>query len=465
MNILKKLNLKYKWAKYIWQIVIFWTLVIFVSSFWNITNIYKTTIHDANLQAIVAFDKDVQYRRWNAQHGGVYVPVSNYGKLNPYLKGLVKRDIITQDGDMLTMINPAYMTRQIHESELSDIGVKGHITSLNLVRPENAADEWETAALQAFDDGLKEIYTIEMIDSIKYFRFMKPLITEKSCLKCHEKQGYKIRDVRGGISISIPIESMLQKTYANMRNHGLIESLIWIIGLVGIVFGYKTVQKVEEELIESNLTKQLLLDVITHDLKNSAGAIKGLAECGLENDPNIEILDEIKNTTDSLLNVLNNVTTLSKVTIGDIIEKEKLNLVEIINVIIKENLLQLEYEEMTLDMKLNGELLVNANPIIDEVFRNYIGNAIKYAKNGKKIVIDAIMEEGFVVVNVKDFGETIEKKDRESIFLRSVQLGKAKGQGLGLSIVKRIAIAHNAEVGVKPNKPKGNTFYIKIPVS
>ena len=219
-----------------------------------------------------------------------------------------------------------------------------------------------------------------------------------------------------------------------------------------------------EELTESNLTKELLLDVIAHDLKNPAGVIKGFAEFGLENDPNSEILKEINGGADNLLNVISNATTLSKVTIGDKIEKEELNLVEIINVIIKENLPQLEYEEMTLDIKLKGELIVKANPIIGEVFRNYISNAIKYAKTGKKLIIDAIVEDGYVTVKFKDFGKTIEKKDRENIFIRNVQLGKTKGQGLGLAIVKRIAEAHSAEIGVKPNNPTGNIFYIKIPV-
>ena len=57
MSILKKFSFKYKWSKYIWQIIIFWTLVVFVSSFWNIANMYKTTIHDVKLQASVALDK------------------------------------------------------------------------------------------------------------------------------------------------------------------------------------------------------------------------------------------------------------------------------------------------------------------------------------------------------------------------------------------------------------------------
>lgn len=267
MSILKIFSFKYKWVRYIWQIIIFWTLVIFVSSFWDITNIYKTTIHDVKLQAAVALDKDIQYRSWNSKHGGVYVPVSKYGKPNPYLKGLVKRDIIDQVSDTLTMINPFYMTRQVYESELSNIGVKGHITSLNLIRPENAADEWETMALQAFNEGLNEISIIEMVDSIKYFRFMKPLMIEKSCLKCHEKQGYKIGDVRGGISISIPIESMLQKSYADMRNHGLIEGLIWIIGLMGIVLGYMSMKKAEVELTKHRDHLETMVQERTAELK------------------------------------------------------------------------------------------------------------------------------------------------------------------------------------------------------
>ena len=120
--------------------------------------------------------------------------------------------------------------------------------------------------------------------------------------------------------------------------------------------------------------------------------------------------------------------------------------------------------EAKLDMKMEEELIVTANPIIGVVFRNYISNAIKYAKTGKKIIIDAIMEDVSVVVNVKDFGKTIEKKDRENIFTRQYQLSTSEGRGLGLSIVKRIAEAHKAEVGVRSNKPTGNIFYIKLPV-
>ena len=219
-----------------------------------------------------------------------------------------------------------------------------------------------------------------------------------------------------------------------------------------------------EELAESNSMKEMLLDVIAHDLRNPAGVIKGFAEFGLEMDPNNEILKEIDSGVDNLLNVIGDATTLSKVALGDSINKEELDLMDIINIVVKEYLSQFEFAEMTLDMNIEEKLIINANPIIGEVFRNYISNAIKYAKPGKKVIIDTIVDNGYVTVNVKDFGETINKKDRDNIFMRNVQLGKTKGRGLGLAIVRRIAQAHNAEVGVKPNKPTGNIFYIKISV-
>ncbi len=54
-------------------------------------------------------------------------------------------------------MNPAYMTRQAHKLTKEEYGVIAHITSLNPIRPENAADKWETRALQAFERKESEV--------------------------------------------------------------------------------------------------------------------------------------------------------------------------------------------------------------------------------------------------------------------------------------------------------------------
>jgi signal transduction histidine kinase len=102
---------------------------------------------------------------------------------------------------------------------------------------------------------------------------------------------------------------------------------------------------------------------------------------------------------------------------------------------------------------------------IAEVFRNYLSNALKYAPERQPIVVDLIREGKDIGFYVRDLGTPIQGSDREAIFQRSVQLanGKSRGSGLGLAIVKRIAVVHGAEVGVFPNEPTGNVFFMKYP--
>ena len=70
------------------------------------------------------------------------------------------------------------------------------------------------------------------------------------------------------------------------------------------------------------------------------------------------------------------------------------------------------------------------------------------------------------LVSVNDFGTAISERDRERILERNIQLGNEakRGRGLGLTIVRRIAAAHEAAVWVEPNQPRGNRFFVRIPV-
>ena len=219
------------------------------------------------------------------------------------------------------------------------------------------------------------------------------------------------------------------------------------------------------ELSEANSLKELLLDIITHDLKNPLGVISGMAELMKEDFPQNEMLESIEDCSNNLLMVIDNAATLSKVSMDEEIEKEELDLVKIIKVVSDEFASQLKITGMNLELLLPEKLLVQANPIIAEVFKNYISNAIKYASEGKKIVVEDRKEDDSIVICVKDFGSTIPEDKRQLIFKRSIQLeqGEKRGRGLGLAIVKRIAKAHKAEVSVEPNEPRGNIFYIRIP--
>ncbi len=224
-------------------------------------------------------------------------------------------------------------------------------------------------------------------------------------------------------------------------------------------------RQAEKELKESDSLRELLLDIITHDLKNPVSTIYSMSEMAFDKFPENEYLEIIYLSSAKLLEVLKNTTFLSQATFGEQIPKEKLDLAELLNGIVKEYSGYLQEVEMDLELNIPKDLTITANPLIAEVFKNYISNALKYASEGKRIVIETLREENAIVICVKDFGKTIAKADRSAIFVRQTQLdGKKGGRGLGLAIVKRIATAHDGEAWLEPNLPVGNSFCIRIPL-
>ena len=149
-------------------------------------------------------------RDWNTLHGPLYAPINERNQPNPHLDH-PKRDVTTTDGVALTMINPAFMTRQIAEIAEKADGVRFHITSLRPYRPENKADDWETESLTLFQQGkLKD--RLSLIEGVgpSAHRYMAPLIIKPACLKCHASQGYKLGEIRGGISVTMAAEGALR---------------------------------------------------------------------------------------------------------------------------------------------------------------------------------------------------------------------------------------------------------------
>ena len=223
--------------RYLWTIALAWSVLI---GMMLAADIWETRRHIVDLvvaEARMAWNKDIAYRHWVTSHGGVYVPVTKTTPPSPYLSHIPERDITTPSGRLLTLMNPAYMTRQVHEMGKNIYGVQGHITSLNPIRPENTPDAWEATALQSITQAATEYRATVMLDGKPYLRLMRGLITEQGCLKCHAMQGYKEGDIRGGISVSVPLEPHLLVERAHTISAVASFGTVWTLGLLGIAFG------------------------------------------------------------------------------------------------------------------------------------------------------------------------------------------------------------------------------------
>jgi PAS domain S-box-containing protein len=153
------------------------------------------------------------------------------------------------DRDRLYLLNPNNMTREAHELKSQEDGTLGHITSLKPLRRENTPDAWEAAALRSFEQGRTEASSREVYQGQPYLRFMKPLVTEASCLKCHAVQGYHKGDIRGGISVAVPLDPYLDLAQAQFGHIAGTHAGLWSLGLLGIFLGGRQMrQRLDKQL-------------------------------------------------------------------------------------------------------------------------------------------------------------------------------------------------------------------------
>lgn len=213
----------------VWAAVVWFTLEV------HVADIRAQGIQVATEGARNMFRMVVLTRGWNASHGGVYVPVTPTTQPNPYLDA-PNRDISTTDGQTLTLVNPAYMTRLIGERAQTDSGAVFRLTSLKPIRPQNAADSWEKTALEAFERGTREVLSVEADQHGAQLRYMAPLLVQDACMPCHARQGYKVGDIRGGISVSQPFGPIEDASRAGVRqaqiNYAVVFVLVLALGWV-----------------------------------------------------------------------------------------------------------------------------------------------------------------------------------------------------------------------------------------
>ncbi|RDH84469.1 MAG: hypothetical protein DIZ80_03035 [endosymbiont of Galathealinum brachiosum] len=222
--------------------IIICTTLIGFSLYWNINRLHDEKIDDALTEAKANWNKDQAFRIWATKHGGVYVKPDDRTPPNTFLKHIPNRDIVTTEGIKLTLMNPAYMMRQMIEEYEEDYGIKGSITGKITLNPINHADEWESQALDRFKTGESEVYEESTINGEPYLRYMKPMVMEEGCIKCHGHLGFKVGDIRGGVSVSIKLKPYLNLINTSIRSITIDHIVVLMVFYIGI-FSYSRVDK------------------------------------------------------------------------------------------------------------------------------------------------------------------------------------------------------------------------------
>ncbi len=497
--------------KYYFALLLSWTILIVSLISFELFRIKKETDNLAKTEARANFNKDVAVRLWVSSHGGVYVPVDSITQPNPALSHIPERDIETLAGEKLTLMNPAYVMRQLNEYFAEYYGVVGHITSKKLLRSENKPDKWELNALNQFEKGLKEVGGYSDINGEPYLRLMQPLITKQSCLKCHGHQDYKVGDIRGGIGISIPMKPILERASLQKKQHISAFSLLWFIGFIGLSMGFRRLDnslrkqerakkilkaqnkeyvslnkkykiqneeliKAKEKAEESDRLKTEFLNNMSHEIRTPMNAIQGfsnfLNESDLTNEKRNFYINIIQNSGNQLLRIVDDILEISELETKQVRVSENevclndflLELFSIFDIKAKESKIPLYLKKGLSD---KDSAIITDKTKLNKILSNLLENALKFTNEG-------FIEFGYTVVNneieiyVKDTGIGIKTDKQEIIFERFSQENENTatnygGLGLGLSITKENTGLLGGKIWVKSEKGKGSTFFVTIP--
>ena len=436
-------------------------------------------------------------RAWNAQHGGVYVPVSDKLLPNPYLHH-PRRDVTTTDGQQLTLVNPAYMTRMM--SELAEVqgGTAFHITSLKPLRPGNAPDDWERKALQAFEQGRNEI--LEVIQGQQpgdsHLRYMAPLIVQQSCLQCHAQQGYLVGDIRGGISVTQPFEPVLKAARAAKRqalhHHLLTLAVVSLFGALllellrhrwlALAASNAALQDARRSAETAVVAKNAFLANMSHELRTPLNAIVGyshLLQLKIADPAQRKQLAGIDKASHRLVEMFSLMFDLVKAENGDLLiearDFELGALGQSLFVRLEEAAgakglgCRLQFEPTTLPCWLHGDPLR-----IAQLLNEFIDNAVKFSNDGE-IVLNITRQaatEGKVNLRfeVIDHGPGIPSAQQTQLFGLFQQLDGSStrrhgGNGAGLYFARQLAQCLDGEVGCRSKPEQGSCFWFEVRVS
>ncbi len=209
---------------------------------------------------------------------------------------------------------------------------------------------------------------------------------------------------------------------------------------------------------------------VSHELKTPLTSIMGTAELFSENlisgEDSIKFGKKIYNESYRLLNMIEDMIKLSMLDENIVMNFEKIELSQIILNVIAELKVNAANKNLEITHKLEEVEINGVRSLIHDLFYNLIDNAIKYNKEDGFVEVRINKAGDKIIVLVKDSGIGIKSGEFNNIFERFYRVDKSRskesgGSGLGLSIVKHIALIHNANVEVSSDgKDKGSEFKI-----
>jgi signal transduction histidine kinase len=234
-------------------------------------------------------------------------------------------------------------------------------------------------------------------------------------------------------------------------------------------------EKSNEQLVRLNAEKSEFLGIAAHDLKNPLGVVIGTAEflrlCKDESKTD-RLADNIINAGKRMLDLVKNLLDANAIEEGRFTSNlERCDLHALVRECLQNNLMTAANKEIKLQGETDGACWVRADRNATlQILDNLISNAVKYSQRKTTVHIRLEVEGEMGTVAIRDEGPGISEEDLKKMFGKFVRLsarptGGESSNGLGLSIVKRLAEAMAGTVRCESLLGQGATFILRLPAA
>ncbi len=230
----------------------------------------------------------------------------------------------------------------------------------------------------------------------------------------------------------------------------------------------KRAEEAREKLIQE---LDAFAHTVAHDLKNPMNLVLGyyhIIEEDYRNLPEREFeqyLRDMGNGVHKMVNIIDELLLLASARSTEV-ESQPLDMTLIVLEVQKRLDSMIQQYNLEMKMPLAWPAALGYAPWVEEIWANYISNAIKYGGDPPKVELGSTpLKNGKICFWVRDNGPGIPLDQRDKLFIPFTRLSQARaeGYGLGLSIVQRIVEKLNGEVGVESDIGKGSLFYFTLP--
>jgi signal transduction histidine kinase len=238
---------------------------------------------------------------------------------------------------------------------------------------------------------------------------------------------------------------------------------------LGTVFALRDVT-LEREL---DRMKEDFLHYITHDLRNPLSSASGYLDvlmkgtAGVLNPDQMSIVSSVRRSTARLMGMINNILDIAKMEAGRMrVQLKTVSLAGIASRSIEMLEQFAKAKKIAVHLAAVEEFSLEADAdMIERVFMNLVGNAVKYTPEGGTITISILDQGPSILCCVEDSGEGIPSEALGRVFekFEQVQGRRRGGTGLGLTITRFFVESHLGKIWVESETGHGARFYFAIP--